>query len=73
MKNVLSTVQQRSKQSEINYLEEAQFEAHLLFRTIQNMLIEHGETKDSANLEQDARQILSKIRKLIKQTRNMDI
>lgn len=67
-----TSVQQHPKQSEINYLEEAQFEAHLLFRTIQNMLIEHGETKDSVNLEQDARHILGKIRKMLKQTKAFD-
>ena len=61
------------KQFEIFSLEEIQFHASLLLREVQDMLIEHGETKDSANLEQDVRQILSKIRKLIKQTRNMDI
>ena len=61
------------KQFEIFSLEEIQFHASLLLREVQNMLIEHGETKDGAILEQDVRQILSKIRKLIKQTRNMDI
>lgn len=71
MTTVLQT-RQHPKQSEINYLEEAQFEAHLLFRTIQNMLIEHGETKDGVNLEQDAKYILGKIRKLIKKTKAMD-
>lgn len=61
------------KKFEIFSLEEIQFHASLLLREVQNMLIEHGETKDGAILEQDVRQILSKIRKLIKQTRNMDI
>ena len=63
---------QHPKQSEIYYLEEAHFEAHQLFRTIQNMLIENGETKDGVNLEQDAKYILGKIRKLIKKTKAMD-
>ena len=64
--------EQHPKQSEIDSLEEIHFEAHLLFRSIQDMLIEHGETKDGANLEQDVRQILSKIRKMLKKTNNIN-
>ena len=60
------------KQAEINSLEEIHFEAHLLFRSIQDMLIEHGETRDGAILEQDVRQILSKIRKMLKKTNNIN-
>ena len=72
MKNVLSTVQQCSEQPKINYLWDAQFEAHVLLRTIQNMQIEHGETKDGVNLEQNVKQILSKIRKMLKKTSDID-
>lgn len=64
--------EQHPKQREIDRLEEIHFEAHLLFRSIQNMLIEHGETQDSANLEQDVRNILVKIRKMLKQTKAFD-
>ena len=60
------------KQFEIFSLEEIQFHASLLLREVQNMLIEHGETKDGAILEQDVRQILSKIRKMLKQTKAFD-
>ena len=63
---------QHPKQSEIHSLEEIHFEAHLLFRSVQNMLIEHGETQDGANLEQDVRNILVKIRKMLKQTKEFD-
>lgn len=72
MKNVLSTVQQRSKQPKINYLWDAQLETHVLLRTIKDMQIEHGETKDGINLEQDVRQILSKIRKMLKKISDID-
>ena len=64
--------EQHPKQAEIDSLEEIHFEAHLLFRSIQDMLIEHGETQDGANLEQDVRQILSKIRKMLKKTNNIN-
>ena len=64
--------EQHPKQAEIDSLEEIHFEAHLLFRSIQNMLIEHGETKGGVNLEQDAKYILGKIRKLIKKTKAMN-
>ena len=63
---------QHPKQAEIDSLEEIHFETHLLFRSIQNMLIEHGETKDGVNLEQDVRNILVKIRKMLKQTKAFD-
>ena len=36
------------------------------------MLIEHGETQDGVNLEQDVRNILVKIRKMLKQTKAFD-
>lgn len=60
------------KQAEIDSLEEIHFEAHLLFRSIQDMLIEHGETKDGVELEQDVRKILSKIRKMLKKINDID-
>ena len=63
---------QHPKQSEINSLEEIHFEAHLLFRSIQNMLIEHGETKDEINLEQDVKQVLVKIRRMLKKLNDID-
>ena len=70
--NTVVHFEQHPKQAEIDSLEEIHFEAHLLFRSIQDMLIEHGETKDGANLEQDVRQILSKIRKMLKKTKNIN-
>ena len=63
---------QHPKQSEIDSLEEVHFEAHLLFRTVQNMLIKHGETQESLKLEQDLRKVLVDIRKMIKKTKAMD-
>ena len=64
--------EQHPKQAEIDSLEEIHFEAHLLFRSIQDMLIEHGETKDGVNLEQDIKQVLVKIRKMLKELNNID-
>ena len=60
------------KQFEIFSLEEVQFQASLLLREVQNMLIEHGETKDGVELEQDVRKILSKIRKMLKKINDID-
>ena len=60
------------KQFEIFSLEEVHFQASLLLREIQDMLIEHGETKDGVELEQDVRKILSKIRKMLKKINDID-
>ena len=75
MDKIMNTVvhfEQHPKQTEIYSLEEIHFEAHLLFRSIQNMLIKHGETQDGVNLEQDVRNVLVKIRKMLKQTKAFD-
>ena len=60
------------KQFEIFSLEEVQFQASLLLREVQDMLIEHGETKYGVELEQDVRKILSKIRKMLKKINDID-
>ena len=70
--NTVVHFEQHPKQAEIYSLEEIHFEAHLLFRSIQNMLIKHGETQDGVNLEQDVRNVLVKIRKMLKQTKAFD-
>ena len=60
------------KQLEIFSLEEVQFHASLLLREMQTMLIEHGETKDGVNLEKDIKQVLVKIRKMLKELNDTD-
>lgn len=60
------------KQFEIFSLEEVQFHAGLLLREVQEMLIEHGETKDKVNLEKDIKQVLVKIRKMLKELNDID-
>ena len=60
------------KQLEIFSLEEVQFHASLLLREMQNMLIEHGETKTGVEIEQDIKQVLVKIRKMLKELNDVD-
>lgn len=60
------------KQLEIFSLEEVQFHASLLLREMQTMLIEHGETKTGVEIEQDIKQVLVKIRKMLKELNDVE-
>lgn len=60
------------KQLEIFSVEEVQFHASLLLREVQTMLIEHGETKNGVEIEQDIKQVLVKIRKMLKKLNDKD-
>ena len=71
MNPVLKTVQ-HPRQAEIYCLEEACCEASNLLRTLQQMMTKHGETREVLVLEQDAKDMLSKLRKLLKATRSID-